>query len=125
MEFNEIRTAIATNGKKYTFKVDKNYYTPEKGNKANVFDIGFEEFKHKKYAVAFTLVTIDKGERCENYFGVPRCVAYNNGWVGYQEFDYFDTKEEAECYVETRKQIVGKTCDDISTFADIFLVENN
>ena len=119
MEFNHTRTAIATNGKKYTFKVDENYYTPEKGNKAYVF-MG-EKFH---YAVLYTEIKEDKGWRIEKRWGTDCMVDYDNGLVGYQQMRFYKTYEEAKEAFENRKQVVGKLCDDGTAFADVFLVSN-
>ena len=119
MEFTEIRTAIATNGKKYTFKVDKNYYTPEKDNKSFVF-MG-EKFH---YAVLYTEVKKDKGWHIESRWGTDCIVDYDNGLVGYQQMGFYETYKEAQEAFERRKQVVGKLCDDGTAFADIFLVSN-
>ena len=119
MEFTEIRTAIATNGKKYTFKVDKNYYTPERGNKAYVF-MG-ENFH---YAVLYTEIKEDKGWRIERHWGRDAIVNYDNGLVGYQQMGFYETYKEAQEAFERRKKVVGKLCDDGTAFADVFLVSN-
>lgn len=119
MEFTEIRTAKATNGKKYTFKVDKNYYTPERGNKAYVF-MG-ENFH---YAVLYTEIKEDKGWRIERHWGRDAIVNYDNGLVGYQQMGFYETYKEAQEAFERRKKVVGKLCDDGTAFADVFLVSN-
>ena len=119
MEFTGIRTAKATNGKKYTFKVDKNYYTPEKGNKAYVF-MG-ENFH---YAVLYTEIKEDKGWRIERHWGRDAIVNYDNGLVGYQQMGFYKTYKEAQEAFERRKKVVGKLCDDGTAFADVFLVSN-
>ena len=119
MEFTGIRTAKATNGKKYTFKVDKNYYTPEKDNKTYVF-MG-EKFH---YAVLYTEVKEDKGWHIESRWGTDCIVDYDNGLVGYQQMSFYKTYKEAQEAFESRKQVVGKLCDDGTAFADVFLVSN-
>lgn len=125
MEFTEIRTAKATNGKKYTFKVDKNYYTPEKGNKAYITDVakGFYE-NERHYAVLYTEVKEDKGWHIESRWGTDCIVDYDNGLVGYQQMGFYETYKEAQEAFESRKQVVGKLCDDGTAFADVFLVSN-
>lgn len=125
MEFTEIRTAKATNGKKYTFKVDKNYYTPEKGNKAYVFDVAKGLYGNEcHYAVLYTEVKEDKGWHIENQWGTDSIVNYDNGLVGYQQMGFYKTYKEAKEAFEARQEIVGKLCDDGTAFADIFLVSN-
>ena len=119
MEFTEIRTAKATNGKKYTFKVDKNYYTPEKNNKSFVF-MG-EKFH---YAVLYTEIKEDKGWHIESQWGTDCIVDYDNGLVGYQQMGFYETYKEAQEAFENQKKVVGKLCDDGTAFADVFLVSN-
>ncbi len=125
MEFTEIRTAIATNGKKYTFKVDKNYYTPEKGNKEHIFDVAKELHGNEyHYAVLYTEVTEDKGWRIESRWGSDCIVDYDNGLVGYQQLGFYKTLKEAQEAFEIEKKVVGKLCDDGTAFADVFLVSD-
>lgn len=125
MEFTEIRTAKATNGKKYTFKVDKNYYTPEKGNKEHVFDVAKGFYGNERnYAVLYTEIKEDKGWHIESRWGTDCIVDYDNGLVGYQQMGFYETYEEAQEAFESRKQVVGKLCDDGTAFADVFLVSN-
>lgn len=124
MEFTEIRTAIATNRKKYTFKVDKNYYTPEKDNKEHILAVTKElHGDDYQYAVLHTEVKEDKGWRIENHWGVGRIVDYDNGLVGYQQLGFYKTDKEAKEAFENQKKVVGKLCDDGTAFADVFLVK--
>ena len=125
MEFTEIRTAIATNRKKYTFKVDKNYYTPEKGNKEHVFDVAKGFYGNERnYAVLYTEIKEDKGWDIETHWGIDSIVNYDNGLVGYQQMGFYKTYKEAQEAFENQKKVVGKLCDDGTAFADVFLVSN-
>lgn len=124
MEFTEIRTAKATNGKKYTFKVDKNYYTPEKDNKEHILGVAKEFYGNERhYAVLYTEVKEDKGWRIEKRWSIDWIVDYDNGLVGYQQMGFYKTYEEAKEAFENQKKVVGKLCDDGTAFADVFLVE--
>lgn len=126
MEFTEIRTAKATNGKKYTFKVDKTYYTPEKGNKEHIIGVAKGFYGNERhYAVLYTEIKEDKGWRVETHWGHGCIVDYDNGLVGYQQMDFYKTYEEAQEAFENRKKVVGKLCDDGTAFADVFLVKLN
>lgn len=125
MEFTEIRTAKATNGKKYTFKVDKNYYTPEKGNKTYITDVAKGFYGNERhYAVLYTEIKEDKGWHIERRWGTDCIVDYDNGLVGYQQMGFYETYKEAQEAFERRKKVVGKLCDDGTAFADVFLVSN-
>lgn len=126
MEFTEIRTAIATNRKKYTFKVDKTYYTPEKDNKEHILNVveGFYGNRNEfQYAVLYTEVKEDKGWDIESHWGIDTIVDYDNGLVGYQQMSFYKTYEEAKEAFESQKKVVGKLCDDGTAFADVFLVQ--
>ena len=128
MEFTGIRTAKATNGKKYTFKVDKNYYTPEKDNKEHILNVikGFYGDKNEfHYAVLHTEIKEDKGWLVETHWGHGCIVDYDNGLVGYQQMGFYKTYKEAKEAFESQKKVVGKLCDDGTAFADVFLVELN
>jgi hypothetical protein len=37
---------------------------------------------------------------------------------------FYETYKEAQEAFESRKQVVGKLCDDGTAFADVFLVSN-
>ena len=125
MEFTGIRTAKATNGKKYTFKVDKNYYTPEKDNKEHICNVAKGFYGNERnYAVLYTEVKEDKGWRVETHWGHGCIVDYDNGLVGYQQMGFYKTYEEAKEAFESQKKVVGKLCDDGTAFADVFLVSN-
>lgn len=126
MEFTEIRTAIATNRKKYTFKVDKTYYTPEKDNKEHILNVveGFYGNRNEfQYAVLYTEVKEDKGWHIESRWGIDTIVDYDNGLVGYQQMGFYKTYKEAQEAFENQKKVVGKLCDDGTAFADVFLVQ--
>ena len=126
MEFTGIRTAKATNGKKYTFKVDKNYYTPEKDNKEHICNVAKGFYGNERnYAVLYTEVKEDKGWRVETHWGHGCIVDYDNGLVGYQQMGFYKTYKEAKEAFESQKKVVGKLCDDGTAFADVFLVELN
>ena len=125
MEFTGIRTAKATNGKKYTFKVDKNYYTPEKDNKEHICNVAKGFYGNERnYAVLYTEVKEDKGWRVETHWGHGCIVDYDNGLVGYQQMGFYKTYKEAKEAFESQKKVVGKLCDDGTAFADIFLVSD-
>lgn len=124
MEFTEIRTAIATNRKKYTFKVDKNYYTPEKDNKEHICNVAKGFYGNERnYAVLYTEIKEDKGWRVETHWGCGCIVDYDNGLVGYQQMGFYKTYKEAQEAFENQKKVVGKLCDDGTAFADVFLVQ--
>lgn len=126
MEFTGIRTAIATNRKKYTFKVDKTYYTPEKDNKEHILNVveGFYGNRNEfQYAVLYTEIKEDKGWDIETRWGHGCIVDYDNGLVGYQQMGFYKTYEEAKEAFENQKKVVGKLCDDGTAFADVFLVK--
>jgi len=106
-----------TQGNKISFKVDGVYYTKE--NKDELFDGEFNQ--GCKYCVAYTTIKHDKGWKEENKFGTPSIVQYDNGLVGYQNFEFFGYKETAETYYNNRKMLSPK----IGTigYADVFLFE--
>ena len=106
-----------TQGKKISFKVDGDYYTNE--NKNELFDDDF--VKDHKYCVAYTTIKHDKGWKEENRWGTPSIVEYDNGIVGYQNFDFLEHKEEAETLYNQRKKLSPKV--GTIGYADVFLFE--
>jgi hypothetical protein len=110
------RTAISTQGKKVTFKVDGSYLTKDDGT---VFE-GF--FSGHKYCVAYTTVKHDRGMKETHLWGSPTIEHYDNGNVGYQNFNYFNDKEEAVRDYNGRSVLSPKL--GVVAYADVFLFEN-
>lgn len=106
-----------TQGKKISFKVDGVYYTKE--NKDELFDGEFNQ--DHKYCVAYTTIKHDKGWKEENKFGTPSIVQYDNGLVGYQNFNFLDYKETAEALYNHLKKLSPKV--GTIGYADVFLFE--
>lgn len=91
------------------------YYTPntDETRVANLF-----KGQMKKYAavVFHTELKHDSGIRVdENGFGIQK---YNDGLVGYQQYQWCETTKGAEKVVELLKQTSNKD------FVDIFYIEN-
>lgn len=117
----EVRQTISTEGRRITFKVDKNYYTPER-DKALVFN---GSFKNAKYCVCYTNVYRDMGHRMENRWGTPAWVEYDNGVFGGQNCNYFDNREEAMQDYKDRQKLTPKFGKSTFAYTDVFFVENN
>jgi hypothetical protein len=117
-----IRTTTTTKGRSITFNMgDKHYYTPG-ADKSIVFD-GL--FKDHKFCVCYTKVCSDSGYRTEMRWGSPELVHYDNGNIGYQCFNYFNDRKEAEDDFEGRKKLTPKDFTKTFAYCDVFLVENN
>lgn len=114
-----IRQTTTTEGRRISFDVDNNYYTPL-CDKSLVFDGLFKDYK---FCVCYTKVCNDSGYREETRFGIPQLVHYDNGLVGYQCFNYFNDRKEAENDFDGRKKLTPKL--GVYAYADVFLVENN
>ncbi len=104
-----------TQGNKISFKVDGIYYTKE--NKDELFDGEFNQ--DCKYCVTYTTIKHDKGWKEENKFGTPSIVQYDNGLVGYQNFNFLDYKETAEALYNHLKKLSPKV--GTIGYADVFL----
>lgn len=113
----ETINTTTTQGEKISFKVDGVYYTNE--NKDELFDGEFN--RGCKYCVAYTTIKHDKGWKEENVWGTPSIVQYDNGIVGYQDFNFFYYKETAEIYYNNRKKLSPKV--GVIGYADVFLFE--
>lgn len=117
----ETRQTISTEGRRITFKVDKNYYTPER-DKALVFT---GTFKNAKFCVCYTNVYRDRGHRMENRWGTPAWVEYDNGVLGGQNCNYFDNRGEAMQDFKNRQKLTPKCFKSTFSYADVFFVEND
>lgn len=116
----ETINTTTTQGKKISFKVDGDYYT--NANKNELFEGDFVDFVHDfNYCVAYTTIKHDKGWKEENRWGTPSIVEYDNGIVGYQNFNFFRYKETAEIYYNRLKQLSPKV--GTIGYADVFLFE--
>ena len=104
-----------TQGKKISFKVDGVYYTKE--NKDELFDGEFNQGCN--YCVAYTTIKHDRGWKGVNIWGTPSIVNYDNGIVGYQNFDFFEDKETAEDLYNQCKKLSPKV--GVIGYADVFL----
>jgi hypothetical protein len=113
----ETINTITTQGKKISFKVDGVYYT--KVNKDELF--GGEFNQGCKYCVAYTTIKHDEGWRTENRFGAPSIERYDNGIVGYQNFNFFEDKETAVTNYNDLKKLSPKI--GVIGYADVFLFE--
>lgn len=111
------RNTYTTQGKHIAFKVDESYYTPGT-DKSLVFN---SHFKDCKYCVAYTNVADDY--HFEDRWGVPEKIS--DGSVGYQNFNYFNSKEEAVEDFEGRKKLTPKSGKLTFAYADVFLIEND
>ena len=112
------RKAVTTTHKAIVFDVDDNYYVI--GDSIDkVFCGGFANYK---YAVAYTGVKRDCGTKVGSRFGCPTLVRYDNGVVGYQNFTYFNDKEEALKDFEMRGKLTPKFLG--GEYTDVFFIEN-
>ena len=120
------RTTITNKGKRISFEVDANYFYPEHiNNVAELTDKVFNgSFVNMEYCVLYTKVKVDWGEIYENRWGVPVCVRYNNGLVGYQCGDFYHTEEEAKKHYEARLKLDGGLTKQFDT-CDVMLIKNN
>lgn len=111
------RTAMGTDGKGYTFLVDKNYFIPDNANEI------FKEIKGIVACVFYTEIKQDKGERFSERFGVPRMERYDNGQVGYQQINFFSNLREAENDFASRSRLSPKI--GTIAYADVFMITKN
>lgn len=116
----EIKTKVvsrkALDGKTYTFKVDLPYHTEECHDAEEIF-----KGSACKYAVLYTEIKEDKGERLTSWFGMPKWEKYDNGLVGYQQGQLFDTYDEMMHDYKLRKRLVPKV--GTVAYCDVFCVE--
>lgn len=112
----EKRHSITTQGKQITFNIDKHYYVIGDSDERVMNEVFWGDMKDMPYAVAYTKVMYDKGY---NSITLER---YDNGYVGYQNFNYHKTKDEAVKDYEFR----SKLSDDFPNgkYADVFIIEN-
>lgn len=110
------RTTICNDGKQRTFSYEGAYYTLENINKEEIFD-GFEDCNA---CVLYTTIKHDKGWREAVIYGTPRIEDYDNGLVGYQNYNFFKDIEEAKKDFENRKKLSTKV--GTIGYCDILLI---
>ena len=106
----------ALDGKTYTFRVDLPYHTEDSYDAEEIFK-GWAQ----KYAVLYTEIKEDKGEELVERWGLPRLEKYDNGLVGYQQGQLFDTYDEMMRDFKIRQKLVPKVGD--VAYCDVFCVE--
>ena len=105
----EKRTATTTEGKQVSFKYDGTYYLPTSD---------FKGITTSPFLVAYTTVKGDRGTRIVgNYIE-----EYDNGLVGYQNFQGFDTLDEAYKDFELKKKLTPKL--GVYAYCDVFIIKS-
>ena len=120
------RHTTTTEGKEISFKVRQPYYTPP-SNDRTMFN-SFYESENKKFAVSWTEIWHDKGQAPVSRFGIQVYEHYDNGYIGEQYFDFYDTKKEAEEALALKKTLTPRAPEAFKMtigYADVFLIENN
>jgi len=59
------------------------------------------------YSVDYFRIVRDKGKRAEMRWGVEVDISYDNGLVGYPQYDTFDTLEEANAFIEICRKVIN------------------
>lgn len=107
----ETRTTTTTEGKRVSFKYDGTYYLPT----SDFSD--FKDITTSPFLVAYTTVKGDRGTRIVgNYIE-----EYDNGLVGYQNFQCFDTLDEANKDFELKKKLTPKL--GVYAYCDVFIIK--
>lgn len=110
------RTTTTTDGKRTSFSYDGEYYLPDSKNLQEVFN-GFDKCSA---CVAYTTINGEYEE--EMHYGYPSVDRKYKGLVGYQNFNFFKTIEEAKEDYANRKRLSTKV--GIDGYADVFMVIN-
>ena len=110
------RKSLTTTHKIISFNVDDNYYVI--GD--NLDKVFWGAFSNYKYAVAYTEVRRDCGTKVGNRFGAPAFIPYDNGLVGYQNFTYFDNKDEALEHFKSSCKLTPKYLG--GEYTDVFFI---
>ena len=116
------RTTKTTDGKNITFSYDGKYYLYNLINSNGIQEVfkGWEKFSA---CVIYTRVIHDVIDVIEMNYGVPMNVCEDNGLVGYQNFNFFKTIDEAKEDFKLRCKLSPKV--GVIGYADVFMVINN
>ena len=57
--------------------------------------------------VDYFRIVYDRGERIEQRFGLDSIVSYDNGYIGIECADRFQTVKEAEDFIKVKKSVVN------------------
>lgn len=106
------RTTNSTEGKRVSFSYTGKYYLPDTDKKEF-----FKGIINEPYIVAYTTIRYDKG----TYINSTRLTEYDNGFVGHQSFQGFNTLEDAREDYELRKRLTRKY--GVHAYCDVFLIE--
>ena len=115
----KIRKTITTECKEIKFQYDGDYYV--NGLDKSIAFQGY--YKDFKYCVCYTKIVHDKGLRSGMSFGSPCIEHYDNGLVGYQNFNFFNDETDAKEDFKLRKKLTTKV--GVIGYADVFLIKND
>ena len=115
----ETRIGIGTDGKKYEFQTEGEYYPPN-SDANELFKPDFTKFA---CCVLYTKLRRDDGYKDGMRWGSPSWEYYDNGVVGYQNGQFYETIEEGKQHLENYSQLSPK----IGTIAyvDVWLAIND
>ena len=113
----ETRTGYDYKGNMHTFKTDGEYFKPY----CDVNQI-FRNNHIYAAAILYTKVVEDEGWKIETHFGIDKIVNYNNGLVGYQCINYYNSLEDAKKHFEEYSQLSPKV--GVVSYVDAWLAEN-
>ena len=113
----ETRTGYDYKGNMHTFKTDGEYFKPY----CDVNQI-FRNNHIYAAAILYTNVVEDEGRKIETHFGIDKIVNYNNGLVGYQCINYYNSLEDAKKHFEEYSQLSPKV--GVVSYVDAWLAEN-
>jgi len=117
-----VRKTTTTKGECITFNVDIHYTVIGDNPKKLAEEVFNGIFKKMPYCVAYTKVFYDKGYKDGMLWGSPAMIPYDNGLVGYQNFNFFIDKEEAQNDYKFRSKLDDDYPD--GRYSDVFLFEN-
>ena len=112
----ETRIGIGTDGKSHSFKVNDKYYPPYSNTNGL-----FSKFKKCACCVLYTELKDDYGE-VENP-AIPCLIPYNNGVVGYQSYNFYDTIEEGKEELKKYSKLSPKM--GTIAYVDVWLAIND
>jgi hypothetical protein len=115
----DTRVGYDFNGKKHEFKTDGVYFCPNSDTN-EIFDGGYSSKFNA--AILYTKIVEDKGYKVTNRYGIPYTENYNNGLVGYQCLNYYDTIEEAQRELVSYKELSPKV--GVVAYVDVWLAIN-
>lgn len=113
----QTRTTQTTEGKRITFTCNDGWYLVPQVTAEEKRELFSLSCKGDSYCIAYTTISHDKG------INGLTLEHFDNGLVGWQNYDFFKTEEEAKREFELKSRLSSKV--GVVGYCDVFLISKD